>query len=188
MIFTAPAGFKAAKPGDILKTRKSPNKPSSLYAPVEVQNSWQLLVRSEDSFGNPNAFVTTIIQPKNADPSKVVSYQNWEDASNINCSPSYGLQLGAPLSTILTQLDMTFIVPPLKSGYYVVLPDYEGPKSTFGVGRQSGKATLDSIKAVLKTKDFSGINDDAKVVLWGILEDRLPVVGLQFCNQNMPQN
>ena len=140
--YKAPAGFKAAKPGDILKTRKSPNKPSSLYAPVEVQNSWQLLVRSEDSFGNPNAFVTTIIQPKNADPSKVVSYQNWEDASNINCSPSYGLQLGAPLSTILTQLDMTFIVPPLKSGYYVVLPDYEGPKSTFGVGRQSGKATL----------------------------------------------
>ncbi|KGQ90618.1 lipase 6 [Candida albicans P34048] len=165
--YKAPAGFKAAKPGDILKTRKSPNKPSSLYAPVEVQNSWQLLVRSEDSFGNPNAFVTTIIQPKNADPSKVVSYQNWEDASNINCSPSYGSQLGAPLSTILTQLDMTFIVPPLKSGYYVVLPDYEGPKSTFGVGRQSGKATLDSIKAVLKTKDFSGINDDAKVVLWG---------------------
>lgn len=165
--YKAPAGFKAAKPGDILKTRKSPNKPSSLYALVEVQNSWQLLVRSEDSFGNPNAFVTTIIQPKNADPSKVVSYQNWEDASNINCSPSYGLQLGAPLSTILTQLDMTFIVPPLKSGYYVVLPDYEGPKSTFGVGRQSGKATLDSIKAVLKTKDFSGINDDAQVAMWG---------------------
>ena len=37
---------------------------------------------------------------------------------------------------------MTLIVPPLRSGYYVVTPDYEGPKATFAVGRQSGQATL----------------------------------------------
>ena len=134
---------------------------------MEVKNSWQLLVRSEDSFGNAAAIVTTVIKPFNADPSKVVSYQSWEDAANIECSPSYGMQFGAPLSSVQTQVDMIFIVPLLNKGYFVVLPDYEGPKSTFGVGRQSGKATLDSIKAVLKTKDFSGINDDAQVAMWG---------------------
>ena len=165
--YNPPQGYESAKLGEILKLRKTPGKISSLFIPVEVKNSWQLLVRSEDSFGNAAAIVTTVIKPFNADPSKVVSYQSWEDATNIECSPSYGMQFGAPLSSVQTQVDMIFIVPLLNKGYFVVLPDYEGPKSTFGVGRQSGKATLDSIKAVLKTKDFSGINDDAKVVLWG---------------------
>ena len=165
--YNPPQGYESAKLGEILKLRKTPGKISSLFILVEVKNSWQLLVRSEDSFGNAAAIVTTVIKPFNADPSKVVSYQSWEDATNIECSPSYGMQFGAPLSSVQTQVDMIFIVPLLNKGYFVVLPDYEGPKSTFGVGRQSGKATLDSIKAVLKTKDFSGINDDAKVVLWG---------------------
>ena len=165
--YNPPRGYESAKLGEILKLRKTPGKISSLFIPVEVKNSWQLLVRSEDSFGNAAAIVTTVIEPFNADPSKVVSYQSWEDAANIECSPSYGMQFGAPLSSVQTQVDMIFIVPLLDKGCFVVLPDYEGPKSTFGVGRQSGKATLDSIKAVLKTKDFSGINDDAKVVLWG---------------------
>ena len=165
--YNPPRGYESAKLGEILKLRKTPGKISSLFIPVEVKNSWQLLVRSEDSFGNAAAIVTTVIEPFNADPSKVVSYQSWEDAANIECSPSYGMQFGAPLSSVQTQVDMIFIVPLLNKGYFVVLPDYEGPKSTFGVGRQSGKATLDSIKAVLKTKDFSGINDDAQVAMWG---------------------
>ena len=165
--YNPPRGYESAKLGEILKLRKTPGKISSLFIPVEVKNSWQLLVRSEDSFGNAAAIVTTVIEPFNADPSKVVSYQSWEDATNIECSPSYGMQFGAPLSSVQTQVDMIFIVPLLNKGYFVVLPDYEGPKSTFGVGRQSGKATLDSIKAVLKTKDFSGINDDAQVAMWG---------------------
>ncbi|KAL1570345.1 lipase 2 [Candida albicans P57072] len=165
--YNPPAGFESAKNGDILKLRNSPNRLASFYFPIDVKNAWQLLVKSEDSFGNPNAFVTTLIEPYNADPSKVVSYQTWEDASNINCSPSYGAQFGSPLSTITTQIDMTLIVPPLRSGYYVVTPDYEGPKATFAVGRQSGQATLDSVRAILKSGSFSGINEDAKVALWG---------------------
>ena len=89
-------------------------------------------------FGNPNAFVTTIIQPKNADPSKVVSYQNWEDASNINCPHHMVCNLGS-IKHNTYPIGYDIYSSPLKSGYYVVLPDYEGPKSTFGVGRQSEK-------------------------------------------------
>ena len=48
---------------------------SLVGSPLKIQNSWQLLVRSEDSFGNPNVIVTTVIEPVNADPSKIASYQ-----------------------------------------------------------------------------------------------------------------
>lgn len=165
--YSPPVGFATAKPGDILKIRNTPSAPSSLYLPIVVKNAWQLLIRSEDSFGNPNAFVATLIQPLNANPSKLVSYQSWEDASHIDCSPSYGMQFKSPATTVTTQIDMTLIVPLLQNGYYVIIPDYEGPKSTFTVGRQSGKATLNSIRAALQTGAFSGIKKTAKVALWG---------------------
>lgn len=165
--YVPPVGFEAAKPGDILKTRNTPSVPSSLYLPILIKSAWQLLIRSEDSFGNPNAFVATLIQPLNANLSKLVSYQSWEDASNIDCSPSYGMQFRSPVTTVTTQIDMTLIVPLLQNGYYVIIPDYEGPKSAFTVGRQSGKATLDSIRAALQTGTFSEIKRTAKVALWG---------------------
>ncbi|RLV89155.1 Lipase 1 [Spathaspora sp. JA1] len=165
--YTLPKGYKDAKPGDILRVRKTPNRLSSIFFPVNVNNVWQLVVRSEDSFGKPTAFITTIIEPYNADPSKVVSYQTFEDSAHIDCSPSYGFQFGAPVSTIATQLDMTYIVMALKNGYYVNSPDYEGFNSAFTAGRRSGQAVLDSVRAVLKSESITGIKKDAKVGLWG---------------------
>ena len=143
---------ESAKNGDILKLRNS-NRLASFYFPIDVKNAWQLLVKSEDSFGNPNAFVTTLIEPYNADPSKVVSYQTWEDASNINCSPSYGAQFGSPLSTITTQIDMTLIVPPLRSGYYVVTQIMKVQRLHL-LWKTIRQATLDSVRAILKSGSF----------------------------------
>ncbi|KAG8204737.1 Lipase 1, partial [Candida africana] len=94
--YTAPDGYESAKLGEILKLRKTPSKLSSMFFEIDIKNSWQLLVRSEDSFGNATAIVTTVIEPYNADPSKVLSYQTFEDSANIECSPSYGMQYGAP--------------------------------------------------------------------------------------------
>lgn len=165
--YTPPKGFEDAKVGDILAVRKAPSSLSNTYMPIDVKNVWQLLVRSEDTFGNANAIVTTVIEPYSADPNKVVSYQAYEDSANIDCSPSYGMLFGAPLSTIATQTEMPFVIMALKNGYYVVSPDYEGPKSTFTVGGQSGKAVLNSIRAILNSKDITGINKDAKVAMWG---------------------
>lgn len=64
--YTPPQGYEAQPLGSILKTRNVPNPLTNVFTPVKVQNAWQLLVRSEDTFGNPNAIVTTIIQPFNA--------------------------------------------------------------------------------------------------------------------------
>ena len=165
--YSAPIGYEDAEPGEILKIRNTPHPLTSIYFPISIKNSWQVLVRSEDSFGNPNVIATTIMEPYDADPNKVLSYQTFEDSADLDCSPSYGFQQGAPLSTIATQIDMTLIVLALQEGYYVVLPDYEGPKSTFTVGRQSGKATLNSIRATLNSGNFTGIEEDAQVAMWG---------------------
>ena len=70
--YNAPEGFKNATVGDILQFRKTPKSITGGFVPLNVQNSWQFLVRSEDSFGNPNVIVTTVIEPVNADPSKIL--------------------------------------------------------------------------------------------------------------------
>ncbi|RLV89684.1 Lipase 1 [Spathaspora sp. JA1] len=165
--YTLPEGYEDAKPGDILKFRRAPNKLANTFLPINVKNVWQLVVRSEDSFGNATAFVTTIMEPYNANPTKVVSYQTFEDSANINCSPSYGFQFGASVSTMATQLDMSYMVVALNNGYFVNSPDYEGFNSAFTVGRRSGQAVLDSVRAVLKSGSITGIKGDAKVGLWG---------------------
>ncbi|EMG49582.1 Lipase 1 [Candida maltosa Xu316] len=165
--YSPPAGYENAKNGEILKLRKTPHQLSSLVFPAEIKNSWQLLVKSEDQFGNDTAIVTTIIEPYNADPSKLLSYQTFEDSASVDCATSYGLQYGAPLGTIAIRGEMTFIVDALKNGYYVNVPDHNGPKATWTVGKQSGHATLDAIQAALKSGNETGIDEKAEVALWG---------------------
>ena len=165
--YNAPAGFEKAAVGEILQSRKTPKPITAVFVPVKIQNSWQLLVRSEDSFGNPNVIVTTVMQPFNADPSKVASYQVYEDSAKADCAPSYALQFGSDVSTLATQAETFLLAPLLDQGYYVVSPDYEGPKLTFTVGKQSGQAVLNSIRAALKSGNTTNIKEDAKVVMWG---------------------
>uniref|UniRef100_A0A0L0NY35 Triacylglycerol lipase n=1 Tax=Candidozyma auris TaxID=498019 RepID=A0A0L0NY35_CANAR len=165
--YEVPQNISGYKNGDIINVRNTPVQVRSLIFPMNVKNSWQVLIRSEDTFGNPNAFVATILEPYNAIPSKVWSYQMWEDANDIDCAPSYALLSGASYDTINSQTEIPIIQYGLSKGWYVVVPDYEGPKSAFTVGRQSGQAILDGIRAALSSGYFTGIDKDAKVGLYG---------------------
>lgn len=165
--YNVPKNVSDYKNGDIIAVRQTPVQVRSLIFAMDVKNSWQLLVRSEDSFGVANAFVTTILEPYNADPKKVWSYQAWEDANNIDCSPSYSLLYRAHPDTITTQTEIPFIQYGLSKGWYVVVPDYQGPKSAFTAGHQSGKAVLNGIRAALNSEDITGIEKDALVALYG---------------------
>ncbi|RCK64114.1 Lipase 1 [Candida viswanathii] len=165
--YTPPDNYEDAEPGDILKVRNTPTQLSSIFMPFQVKNTWQLLVRSTDNFGNASYIVTTVVEPFNADPNKVVSYQSWEDSANFDCAPSYGIQSGASFATAGIQLDMTFMVPILNNGYYLVNPDYEGPQAGYTVGRQAAHGVLDSIRAVLKSGNVTGIEELADVAMWG---------------------
>lgn len=125
------------------------------------------MVRSTDSFGVPNCIVTTVIAPYNGDPNKLLSYQTAEDASDFDCAPSYAIQKGSSLTTVITGAEMFLISLALERGWYVVTPDYEGFKSAYTAGIQAGHATLDSIRAALQSESITGVKSCAKVALWG---------------------
>lgn len=164
---TSISNLVSAKEGTILKMRRTPHKVRSIYFPINVKDAWQVLVKSTDSQGNATAIVATIFEPYNADSSKLLSYQTAEDSASPNCAPSYGLLQGASMATVVTQAEMLVMGVALKKGWYVITPDYEGPKAGFGAGVQSGKATLDGIRAALSTSNTTGIHKDAKVAMFG---------------------
>ncbi|EDK46709.1 hypothetical protein LELG_04890 [Lodderomyces elongisporus NRRL YB-4239] len=165
--YTPPDDFRDYKVGDILKLRKTLAGLRSMYLPINIKNSWQLMVRSENTFGEASYMITTVMEPFNADPAKILSYQTFQDSADLDCSPSFSVQQGASRLDIGAQFDMTFILMALQNGYYVVSPDYEGPQSAFLAGRQAGKAILDSIRAVLRSGEITGISQDAEVAMWG---------------------
>lgn len=173
--YQVPKNVSGYEIGDIINWRPTPAELRSVYFPLNVDGSWQLLVRSEDSEGNPTAFVTTVIKPYNAIPSKVLSYQAFEDSACSDCSPSYSVLYGASMRTISIQVEVAMMNIGLSKNWYVVLPDYEGPRSAFSAGVQSGKATLDGIRAALKSSEFTEISKDAKVGLFGYSGGSIPV-------------
>lgn len=165
--YNAPLDIEDYSEGDIIRYRYSPLMIRSIYYPINVKNAWQFLVRSTDSRGNATAIVTTVLEPYDADPTKLLSYQFAEDSSSANCAPSYSILFGAKMDTIVAQLEMILLSTGLSRGWYVVAPDYEGTQGAFTAGRQSGHATLDSIRAVLTTQNTTGIDPNAKVAMWG---------------------
>lgn len=166
--YTPASGYESSTPGTILRSRLVPNKLAAFSTfPQNIANAWQILYRTNDAAGNAQATVTTVIEPHNADSSKVLSYQVAEDSSYSACAPSYTLQQGAGLSGIVTQAELLFMDAALARGWYVVIPDYEGPQSSFTAGLQAGHATLDSIRAVLTSTNLTNIQQNASVALWG---------------------
>ena len=53
----------------------------------------------------------------------------------------------------------------LGRGWFVNVPDYEGPLASFTAGVQSGHATIDSIRAVLSSG--FGPSSDPRIAMWG---------------------
>ena len=121
-----------------------------LRGPVDLSRSnipvphraWQVLYRTADTTGRPEAAVATVIVPQVAYEGKrpLVSYQPAEDSLTRRCSSSYELRTGSG-----GEPD-TFSMA-LERGWTVVVPDYEGPRSQWVAGVQAGHAVLDAIRA-----------------------------------------
>ncbi|KAF3985901.1 hypothetical protein FT663_05115 [Candidozyma haemuli var. vulneris] len=165
--YLAPGNLSSYKNGDIIASRPAPAMIRSIYFPVNVKNAWQLSVRSEDSHGEPNIVVTTILEPYDADPKKLLSYQPAQDSASNDCSPSFSMLFNAPMDTIVVQAEMVLMQTALAKGWYMVVPDYEGTQGAFTAGKQSGQATINSLRAALNSEDISGIDPDAKAAFWG---------------------
>lgn len=170
--YVPPEGYEKAAPGEILRSRKVPHPIAAFNAfKINLAGAYQLLYRSSDNFGEPTATVTTVLVPFKADFNKVLSYQVAEDAASINCAPSYALQLeaatGGPLGTIVTQMELLFIVAALENNWVVTVPDFEGPKGAFLANVRAGHAVLDGIRATLASGKITGASPKARVTMWG---------------------
>lgn len=170
--YDVPNGLDKVKPGTILKHRPPPSPIAAFgFDPINLDASHQILYRTTDSLGNATATVLSVLVPHNADYTKVLSYQVAEDASNINCAPSYAFQRdhadGGDMGTLVTEAEMLLIEGALERGWVVISPDFLGPDGSFLANHLSGYATLDGIRAALQSTDFTGISSNPTVAMWG---------------------
>lgn len=172
--YTGPDGWKDHPVGTILKHRQVSNPKGFSRLSQNLNGTYQILFRSNSSLGEPLAAVTTVFVPQGADFSKLVSYQVAEDSVNLNCSPSYNFQLSFSSEGSNTQAEFLLIESLLNEGLIVSSPDHEGPNSAFGAGLLAGQITLDSLRAVLQSTEFTGIQKDAAIVAWGYSGGTIP--------------
>lgn len=166
--YKPPTGYEKYPPGTILHYRlvSRSDPPAFYFLTYNLEANYQLLYRTTDTYGNPTYTVLSIFIPYNPDYSKVVSYQMAEDAVNINCSPSYTIQINAPQST-QEHAEFLLVQALLNRNWIVIIPDYEGPLSSFACGVLEGQAILDGVRAALLSKSFTGIDPQAEVIPWG---------------------
>ncbi|CZR51588.1 related to lipase 1 [Phialocephala subalpina] len=164
--FQPPADWQLKTPGSVLKVRKSP------YSNITIANcidTFQVQYRTTDTHNNASWAVSTQFIPAshakcNATHPElcahgIVSYEIPYDSADPDATPGYLLQWGEPYG------EMSDL---LARGWFVSVPDYEGPLSSYCAGVQAGHATLDSVRAVLQVAgDFGLRTADARAALWG---------------------
>lgn len=150
----------AVAPGTVLRYREINAKAYYLF-PVKGQ-AWQLMYRSTDHKGQPVAVVGTVLVPQNAPAQRrqLLAYNVAYDALTLRCAPSYEFVKG-------TALEQALIQTALGKGLVVVSPDYEGLKSLWTVGVNSGHGVLDGIRAA-ENFSLAGLDGaDTPVVITG---------------------
>lgn len=170
--YAVPSGLEKKSAGTVLAHRRSPSPVFALgFTPDNIQDSHQVLYRTTDRNGRPTATVMTVLVPKNANFSSVLSFQLAENAVIIDCAPSYAITAASrdnPLLNSLTaQFQVLLMQAALADGWVVVVPDFQGPRAAFADDRIAGQAILDGLRASLRSKSFTGISEKAVVALWG---------------------
>lgn len=161
--YLPPPDFETSLPGDVLSIRQIGEKSSVM------ESMYQILYRTADTLGRPQAAVTTLWVPQNGTNNQLLSYQTPYDSVNSDCVPSFAVRDASTPVSIgpVDSYDVATINAALANGWYVSMPDYFGPQAAFASGPQAAKATLDGIRAVLQSSDCTGISPDAKVAMYG---------------------
>ncbi|NNH71759.1 lipase [Nocardia uniformis] len=163
----SPGDIEHLEPGTILRSREV--RLGFFGAVPQCISAWQLLYRTRDLDGTPEAAVTTVLLPWDADPSiprPLLSFQCAIDAVAPKCFPSYALRHGAQALGAIPQLELPLIASALERGWAVSVPDHEGLGGRFGAAREPGYRALDAARAAL-TFDPLGLNADTRIGLWG---------------------
>lgn len=165
--YEPPDGFEHAEPGTVLRSRDV--ELAFLGLIRQRFTATQLLYRTTDMHGDPEATVTTVLVPAertDTTPCPVVSYQCAIDAVSDRCFPSYALRRGAKATGALAQLEFLLIAAALSEGWAVSVPDHEGLRGLWGAPVEPGYHVLDGLRAAT-SMDRLGLSDDAPLGLWG---------------------
>ncbi|WP_063053203.1 lipase family protein [Nocardia arthritidis] len=163
--YAAPAGLERYHNGSVLDSR-----PIALFGfPLPV-SAWQVKYRSTDASDDPVADVATVMVPMlpwfgpGARP--LLSYQVPEDSLGTRCAPSFALRGGWDSGAVNTLIDTPFMAEALRRGWAVVAGDYEGPRSRFLDGVNSGRGVLDGIRAA-RDLPQAGLGPATPIGAWG---------------------
>ncbi|RAL12633.1 LIP-domain-containing protein [Aspergillus homomorphus CBS 101889] len=164
--YSAPNGFESTLPGTILRLRPAPG---NLTALVNASAAYNVVYRTTNSQYHPTWAVTTVFIPNSPSTgsdnlTSLLSYQIAYDSNDLDASPSYAMYSSPPVDISLA----------LSQGWFVNVPDYEGPLASFTAGVQSGHATLDSIRSILYSSSnprvtvFNAVKPaTTRTALWG---------------------
>ena len=165
--YRAPAGFAAATPGTVLRTREVT---IALFGILDQRvSAWQLLYRTSGIDGGPKVAVTTVLLPVGGSPAPqraLLSYQCAIDAVSDRCFPSYALRAGARAVGAVPQFELMIILYALRRGWVLSLPDHEGTDGRWGAPVEPGYCTLDGIRAAMSF-DPLDLDRATPVALWG---------------------
>jgi alpha-beta hydrolase superfamily lysophospholipase len=165
--YDPPKGFQHATPGTLLRSRDV--EVAFLGLIPQKFTATQLLYRTTDMNGKPEAAVTTVIAPAERASERacpVLSYQCAIDAVTSRCFPSYALRRWALAPGALAQFEFILIAAALAEGWAVSVPDHEGRNGAWGTPYEPGYRVLDGVRAALSSETL-GLSEAAPVGLWG---------------------
>ncbi|RWA04469.1 hypothetical protein EKO27_g10637 [Xylaria grammica] len=170
--YTAPPDFESASPGTILRIRPDP---SNITAIVAAEVAYNILYRSTDTRYRPSWAVTTLLVPKtprekrNGTDGKaaLLSFQIPYNTASVDAGPSYLLATNFGLNVPGVMPFTAYIDDALRCGWYVTVPDFEGPTASFGAGPQAGHAVLDNVRAALSAAELDDNPAATRYAMWG---------------------
>ncbi len=168
--YQPPSGFQYAEPGTVLRTRDV--ELAFLGLIPQPVRAIQLLYRTMDLNGQPEASATTVIIPAERDPLgsrgpfPLLSYQCAIDAISSRCFPSYALRRRAKALGSVSQLELLLIAAALAEGWAVSIPDHEGLQGMWGAPFEPGYRVLDGIRAALSCERLE-LSGETPIGLWG---------------------
>jgi acetyl esterase/lipase len=186
--YQPPPGYHHAEPGTVLRSRDV--ELAFLGLIPQPVNATQLLYRTMDMNGEPEATVTTVIVPAQLDPEQacpLLSYQCAIDAMSSRCFPSYALRRKSKALGSVTQLELLLITAALAEGWAVSVPDHEGSQGRWGAPYEPGYRVLDGIRAAVRSERV-GISPAAPIGLWGYSGGGLATAwAAEMCGEYAPE-
>lgn len=165
--YQPPPGFQHAEPGTVLRSRDV--ELAFLGLVPQSVSAIQLLYRTTDMNGAPEACVTTVLIPTErvvGQNCPLLSYQCAIDAMSSRCFPSYALRRRAKALGSIAQLELFLVAAALAEGWAVSVPDHEGLLGMWGAPYEPGYRILDGIRAALSSTRVA-LSPSAPVGLWG---------------------